>query len=299
MHKFSLGFVGLGRMGLPMSQRLQQNLKDTFIAGFDSSEQCRHEASKNLLHCSESLEQLISQCRQKNAKVIVWLMIPAQTITQTLEQLAPLLKPGDIVIDGGNTAYADALAHQQKLQSYKLHYVSIGCSGGTKGAAMGPPMTVSCVQAVYDLITPILRALSDNISFYPQSGFGHLAKNIHNAIEYGMMQSIAEGVALYYHYGFSQQQILDTFKTWSKGSIIESALVHCVVECLETYDFSLPRTIANSETVHALQAICDVPLNTPAIDAAIDSRLDPAQIDEKSLTTLALMRNIFGGHKIL
>jgi 6-phosphogluconate dehydrogenase len=213
-------------------------------------------------------------------------------------ELLPLLSAGDILIDGGNSEFEETKRSHQRCQQVGVEFVSIGCSGGLIGAQQGPPMTISCSPETLQAIQPLLVSLGGRFCHFASVGFGHLAKGIHNAIEYGMMQSIAEGVALYFEYGFTQQEILDAFRIWSQGSIIESRLVECVVECLEAYDFSSPRTIKNSETVESLQMICGGDVATPCIDAAIRTRKDTSSVDEKTLTTLALMRNNFGGHSV-
>ena len=213
-------------------------------------------------------------------------------------ELLPLLSAGDILIDGGNSEFEEAKRSHQRCQQVGVEFVSIGCSGGLEGAQQGPPMTISCSPETLQAIQPLLHSLGGRYSHFDNIGFGHLAKGIHNAIEYGMMQSIAEGVALYFEYGFTQQQILNTFRTWAQSSIIESRLVACVVECLEAHDYSSPRTIKKSETAESLQHICEGSIATPCIDAAIRTRKETSSVDEKILTTLALMRNNFGGHDV-
>ena len=160
-------------------------------------------------------------------------------------------------------------------------------------------MTVSCDPKALHRIKPVLDALGSNFSHYNQPGQGHRAKGIHNAIEYGMMQSIAEGIALYFHYGFTQEQILETFKTWSKGSIIESALVDCVIQCLEQHNFNESLSLKKSETIDLINNLKDCPVPTPVIDQAAKIREQPDLASDISITTIALMRKIFGGHETI
>jgi 6-phosphogluconate dehydrogenase len=292
----NIGFLGLGRMGFPLCALLK---RDHNIVAFDPMSPARERAKMSGIAVASSLASLIGEIpTQPLSPRIIWLMIPAGQVTAAMDELLPLLAAGDILIDGGNSEFVEAKRSHQRCQQVAVEFVSLGCSGGLEGAKQGPPMTISCSPDTLQTIKPLLLSLGDRYSHFERVGFGHLAKGIHNAIEYGMMQSIAEGVALYFEYGFTQRETLDTFKTWAQGSIIESRLIACVVECLENYDYSSPRTIKKSETVGALEAICGVDVVTPCIDAAIGVRKDASSADEIALTTLALMRNNFGGHEV-
>ena len=292
----NIGFLGLGRMGLPLCELLG---KDHHLVAFDPVASIREQAEKKGVAIASSFDSLVVEVSaQTQGSRVIWLMMPASKVKTAMDEVLPLLSAGDILIDGGNSEFEEAILSHQRCQQAGVEFVSIGCSGGLKGAKVGPPMTISCSPETLQAIQPLLNSLGGRYSHFDNIGFGHLAKSIHNAIEYGMMQSIAEGVALYFEYGFNQQQILSTFKTWTQGSIIESRLVDCVVECLEGYDFSSPRSIKKSETVESLQTICDGDVATPCIDAAIRTRKDSSSVDRKTLTTLALMRNNFGGHDV-
>jgi len=295
MNTSRIGLVGLGRMGLPMSKLLATH---GVVVGFDSStiavQTAISEARSENLVLVNSLIELIEGLP---APRVIWLMIPAINVSSCLDDLSPLLAAGDIVIDGGNSAVSDTLRRHKKLCEDGIRFVSVGCSGGLLGAQDGPPMSVSCETQIFPRIVPWLEALGGNYTYYPETGFGHLAKGLHNAIEYGMMQSLAEGLSLYFAHGFNQQQILQTLKTWSKGSIIQSNLLNCLIDCLESNDFEQPQLISRSETISLLRELTSVHHPTPCIDSAMRAREEPEIIDSIAQTALALMRQNFGGHQ--
>lgn len=295
METSRIGFVGLGRMGLPMAKLLATH---GVVVGFDSNTTTIQTAISTAR--SEDLilvNSLIELIADLPAPRVIWLMVPARNVSLCLDNLSPLLAVGDIVIDGGNSAVSDTLRHHNKLSEDGIGFVSVGCSGGLVGARDGPPMSVSCEAQIFPKIVPWLEALGGNYTYYSETGFGHLAKGLHNAIEYGMIQSLAEGLSLYFAHGFSQQQILQTLKTWSKGSIIQSNLLDCLIDCLESNDFEQPQAISRSETVSLLRELTNVHHLTPCIDTAIRAREEPAIIDSIAQTALALMRKNFGGHQ--
>ena len=292
----NIAFLGLGRMGSPLCAVLNP---EHSVVAFDTSPKARAQAEINGIAVAASLASMVERVPSLPSEPrVIWCMIPAAQMRQALDELLPLLNAGDILVDGGNSAFQQSKSAHRQCRQFSVIFVSLGCSGGIEGAQSGPPMTLSCDLDTFNMIKPILVSLGDRYTRFDSIGFGHLAKSIHNAIEYGMMQSIAEGVALYFKYGFNQQEILDTFRTWSKGSIIESKLLDCVIQCLENHDYASARTIKKSETVEALEAVCDVGVATPCIDAAIRVRKDASTADTIALTTLALMRKNFGGHAV-
>lgn len=168
-------------MGLPMARLLSRQFA---VTAHDQ----RAGIEEPGLTVVDSLPELVSRLPDRR---IIWLMIPAAGVGEVLQQLLPLLADGDVVIDGGNSEFGDSVLHGRQLADHGIHYVGVGCSGGVKGAADGPPMTVGCSGAALDLVRPLLDALGGHYTCYDSPGFGHLAKGIHNAIEYGMMQSTA------------------------------------------------------------------------------------------------------------
>ena len=207
-----LGFVGLGRMGSGMVRRL---LAGHECVVHDTDAAAMAALAREGAATAETLDNLVSQL---SVPRIVWLMLPAAVVEQTIAKLAPLLDRNDILIDGGNSYYHDDLRRAEQLQGLGIHYVDVGTSGGVFGLARGYCMMIGGAEAVVKALDPIFKALclgevsgavgvpvtpgraakgSSAESGYlrcGQHGAGHFVKMIHNGIEYGMMAAMAEGL---------------------------------------------------------------------------------------------------------
>jgi 6-phosphogluconate dehydrogenase len=205
-----LGMIGLGRMGANMVRRLLRNGHECAV--FDpvpaAVESLVHEKAIG----AASLKELVSKLR---APRVLWLMVPAAAVDQTLEQLKPLLSPGDTVIDGGNSYYVDDIRRATELSALGMHYVDVGTSGGVWGLDRGYCMMIGGEREVVAKLDPIFKTLapgSGGIARTPdfaklgnstaeqgylhcgQNGAGHFVKMVHNGIEYGIMAAYAEGL---------------------------------------------------------------------------------------------------------
>jgi 6-phosphogluconate dehydrogenase len=204
-----LGMIGLGRMGASMARRLMKAGHDCVV------HDTRPDAVAAL--CAQgavgasSLEELSSKLTRPRA---VWLMVPAGSVDQALEQLAPHLDSGDIVIDGGNSYYRDDVRRAKQLAGAGLHHVDVGTSGGVAGAERGYCLMIGGEKAIVDHLAPIFSALApgvaaalrtpgrsgavapaeDGFLHCGPSGAGHFVKMVHNGIEYGVMAAYAEGL---------------------------------------------------------------------------------------------------------
>lgn len=287
-----LGFVGLGRMGAKMVAGLASKHE---IVGFDADPAQRENARRLGARCVEKLEDLPGLLSRPR---VVWLMVPmGRAVDEVIAALAPHLENGDVVVDGGNADFLDSRRRRAELEKKGVGFAGAGTSGGLEGAFKGPPITVDCSREAYAKILPILESLGGNHSYFPEPGKGHLAKTIHNAIEYGMMQSLAEGVALYARHGFSETEIRAVFKTWERGSIIESRLVQCLNAALAAHSLADPVSIKKSETTAIVQGVLRPDTRTPIIAKSADLRNAPLEQDTIALTVLARLRSAFGGHQ--
>jgi 6-phosphogluconate dehydrogenase len=204
-----IGMVGLGRMGSNMVQRLLQ--KGHQCAVYDSHpDAVRQLADLGAAGCS-SLDELVDGLPRPRA---IWLMVPAAVVDPVLDALLPLLDEGDIVIDGGNSAYQDAIRRAAALAEQGVHYLDVGTSGGVAGLERGYCLMVGGERETFAHMEPIFSALAPGLSAVQRSpgrtdavttaergylhcgphGAGHFVKMIHNGIEYGMMAAYAEGL---------------------------------------------------------------------------------------------------------
>ncbi len=294
MNKYSLGFVGLGKMGLPMVKTFLK--KDVSIYCFDL-DRSRLEIAEKL--GAISLNNIDEFSKMNVSPRVIWLMVPmGLTIDKIIDQLVSTLNEGDIIIDGGNASYKDSARRRKILVKYKIGFVGAGTSGGIKGALTNPPITLDCSIDDYNKILPFLNILGGNFSFFEAEGKGHLAKTIHNAIEYGMMQSIAEGVSLYFRHGFTEDEVKKTFKTWSQGSIIESRLIDCIIEIMDKHSILDNQKIKKSETIKIVEDILKIDCYTPILQKSMSLRKNMQEQDEIVNTVLARLRLFFGGHSL-
>ena len=228
-NKADIGLFGLGVMGKNLALNMVNNhLKvatyNRHVAGSEEhiAEQLAADHPNLPFIPAPSIEEFVESIALPR-KII--LMIPAgKTVDQVLEQLTPFLDPGDIIMDGGNSHYEDSIRRTKSLETQHLYFYGIGISGGAKGARKGPALMPSGPKDIYPLIAPILdRIAAKDAHGKPCSGWigkagaGHFVKMIHNGIEYGEMQLIAELYhALRFHANKTVDEIAHLFETWQK-----------------------------------------------------------------------------------
>ena len=206
-----LGMIGLGRMGANMVRRLIRGSHDCVV--FDRSPQAVESLAKEKATGTASLQDFVKKLAKPRA---VWLMVPAAVVDKTIADLQPLLEPGDILIDGGNSCYVDDIGRAKALSPKGIHYVDVGTSGGVWGLERGYCMLIGGEDAVVKRLDPIFKTLAPGIGEIPrtpgrgkaggtaelgylhcgQNGAGHFVKMVHNGIEYGIMAAYAEGLGI-------------------------------------------------------------------------------------------------------
>jgi 6-phosphogluconate dehydrogenase len=204
-----LGMIGLGRMGADMVRRLTAGGHTCVV--YDVQAAAVDKLKQEGIEGTTSLEDFVKQLAKPRA---VWLMVPAAVVDATLDKLTPLLEPGDIVIDGGNSFYRDDIRRGHDLGAKKLHYVDVGTSGGVFGRERGYCLMVGGEKPVVEHLGPLLATLAPgpgaavptpgrgkNVGTADQGylhcgpqGAGHFVKMVHNGIEYGIMAAYAEGL---------------------------------------------------------------------------------------------------------
>jgi 6-phosphogluconate dehydrogenase len=206
-----LGMIGLGRMGANMVRRLLRDGHDCVV--YDMSAQAVAELVKEKAAGSESLEDFATKLAKPRA---IWLMVPAAVVDSTIAGLVPLLEPGDILIDGGNSYYVDDIRRAKELGSMGLHYVDVGTSGGVWGLERGYCMMIGGERDVVQHLDPVFATLAPGPGAIDRTpgrekaggtseqgylhcgpnGAGHFVKMVHNGIEYGIMAAYAEGLGI-------------------------------------------------------------------------------------------------------
>ena len=206
-----IGMIGLGRMGANMARRLLNGGHQCVV--FDRSPKVVQELVEEKAVGSSSLADFAQKLTKPRA---VWLMVPAAVVDETIGELSPLLEPGDIIIDGGNSYYVDDIERAKGLRSLGIHYLDVGTSGGIWGLERGYCMMIGGDKETVQRLDPIFAALAPGIGNVPRTpgreklgstaeqgylhcgpnGAGHFVKMIHNGIEYGIMAAYAEGIGI-------------------------------------------------------------------------------------------------------
>jgi len=237
---------------------------------------------------------------------VVWLMVPVQAIDTVLDELTPLLRSGDIVIDGGNSRWTEDRPRAEKLAEGGVHFLDCGVSGGVWGKENGYALMVGGPTEQVEHCQPIFRTLKPEgpygYAHAGENGAGHFAKMVHNGIEYAVMQAYAEGWELLEAADEVTQNVPEIFESWQSGTVIRSWLLELVVRALQADDdLSEIRGYAedSGEGRWTVEAAIDLAVPVPAISSALFARFVSRQDDSPAMKMIAAMRNQFGGHAVL
>ncbi len=293
-----IGFIGLGRMGLNMSVRLARG--GHRVVATDRSPGPIEEARKQGVQGAASLEELVKSLRTPRA---VWAMIPAgPPVDALIEELLPLLARGDLVVDGGNSNYKDSKRRHELLKTRDLHFVDAGTSGGIWGLEVGFCLMLGGEANAVARIKPALDTLAPPGGWMHvgTAGAGHFAKMIHNGIEYGMMQSYAEGFEILNHSGYDFD-LARVARLWNQGSVVRSWLLELAERALakDPQLTSIRGYVQDSgEGRWTIQEAIDRGVPAPVITLSLISRLRSRQADSFRDRLLAALRAEFGGHAV-
>jgi 6-phosphogluconate dehydrogenase len=296
-----LGLVGLGKMGGNMAVRLVRGKHR--VVGYARHPDVVAAVVKQGAEGASSLKELVGKLKPPR---IIWLMIPSGApVDQTLESLHPLLAPGDLIVDGGNSYYRDTLRRAALVKSWGFRYVDVGTSGGIWGLTEGYSMMVGGEARDVETIRPILETLAPG----PQKGWGrmgpvgsgHFVKMVHNGIEYGMMQAYAEGFAVLQAKQEFALDLHQVSEVWRYGSVIRSWLLELTESALAenpTLKGIEPWVMDSGEGRWTVIEALDLNVPAPVITLALEQRLRSREGDPFAERLLAMMRNKFGGHEV-
>jgi 6-phosphogluconate dehydrogenase len=286
-----IGMIGLGKMGGNMRQRLRD--AGHTVVGFDRNPELSDVAS---------LEDMVAALPSPK---VVWVMVPAGDATQsTILVLKDLLGDGDVVVDGGNSRWTDDTVNAEELAQKGIGFVDCGVSGGVWGLHNGYALMcggdaddVAKVQPAFDALKP-----EGEFGFVHAGtvGAGHFSKMVHNGIEYGIMQSYAEGWEL-----LEKMAVVDNvhevFRSWRDGTVIRSWLLDLLVAALDD-DEHLGHISGYAEDSGegrwTVEAAIEHGVPLPAMTAALFARFVSQQDDSPAMKAVAAMRNQFGGHAV-
>ncbi len=297
-----IGMIGLGRMGGNMARRLAQHAVS--VVAFDRSADARAAlADAAGVETAASLEALVAALP---APRTLWLMLPAGAPTDAvLAALAPLLRAGDLVVDGANAHYRESQRHAAELAAGGIEFVDAGVSGGVWGLANGYGLMLGGSAAAIARLTSVVQALAPTADrgwlHCGPAGAGHFTKMVHNGIEYGLMQAYAEGFALLEARADLGLDVAKIAETWRHGTVIRSWLLDLTAEFLAA-DAKLediaPVVADSGEGRWTAHEALDLGVPTPVITAALMSRFESQGRGDYAARVLARLRQSFGGHAV-
>jgi len=291
-----IGFIGLGKMGFNMVEHLLELGYE--VVAFDVSAEAVKAIKAKGATAASSLQHLVGEL---DAPRVVWMMVPAgRAVDAVIGGLAPFLKAGDIVIDGGNSRYTDSVARAERLREEGVRLLDIGTSGGLDGARHGACMMAGGDREAYTIVEPMLRDLcvENGYGYMGKSGAGHFVKMVHNGIEYGMMQAIGEGFDLLRASGFATDNET-VARVWSNGSVIRGWLMDLAGKAFaQDNDLGwLGGKVADSgEGRWTVEAAIDLGVAVPIISGALFRRFRSQSEENFSDKVVAALRHGFGGH---
>jgi 6-phosphogluconate dehydrogenase len=294
----NIGLIGLGKMGYNLALNMRD--KGHEVVAYNRSRNKTEMIEKEGIKGAYSLKDL---CLSFEDRQIIWMMVPSgEAVDNVIEELTGYLKPGAILIDGGNSFYKDTLRRYKKLKDMGINYVDAGTSGGIDGARNGACLMVGGEPDVIADISTLFKDISteNGYSFMGSPGSGHYVKMVHNAIEYGMMQAIGEGFDILNasHFDLNFENVA---KVWSNGSIIEGLLMSCVVSSFEkngNLEDIKGIVDASGEGQWAVEEALKLKVSVPVISNALFARYKSTDEMKLSEKVVAAMRKEFGGHAI-
>jgi 6-phosphogluconate dehydrogenase len=298
-----IGVIGLGRMGANMARRMARG--GARVVGFDRDPAARAAlAGEPKLQCVEGLAALAAHM---GGERVLLVMLPAGAATEaTLGELLPLLSAGDTLVDGGNAFYKDSMARSLEMSQRGLRYVDAGVSGGIHGLENGYCLMLGGTPKSVERFEPFARILAPAPDrgwlHCGPSGAGHFAKMIHNGIEYGMMQTFAEGFALLAAREDLEFDLGRLAETWRHGSVVRSWLLDLSAEILkEDEDLRRIAPVVPDSGEGRWTVLESVELGVPApvITMALMARFSSQGKSDYARKLLAMMRAKFGGHATL
>jgi len=297
--KGTIGIIGLGKMGGNISRQLIRN--GWKVVGYDKDKKLLSNLEREGVEIAKSVKELAGKLPKKK---VIWLMLPAgKVVDKTLDSLTPLLDSGDTIIDGGNSFFKDSIARSKKLSRKGIKFVDVGVSGGPSGALEGASLMVGGSAKDFKKLEPLYRDLAheDDYSFFEGPGAGHFVKMVHNGIEYGMMQSIAEGFNIIKNSSYSLN-LKKVAEVYNNGAVIESKLMGWLRDAFELHGENLKGVTGKVSHSGEGQWTVDTAKAMKIKAKIIEESLKFRKMSQKSPSytgkILSALREQFGGHSI-
>lgn len=294
-----IGLIGLGKMGYNLALNMLD--RQHTVAAYDLLPENMQGLDEKGAILAHTMEELIAQLEKPR---VVFMMVPVgKPVESILSQLEVLLEPGDIVIDGGNSHYADSVSRSERLEKKGLRYLDCGTSGGRDGAREGVCMMIGGDLSAYQHCEEFFKsiAVKDGCLYTGPSGSGHYCKMVHNGIEYGMMQAIAEGFEVLQksQYSYDMEKVANM---WNHGSVIRGWLMELAENAFQQDGNTLSglKGIMHStgEGKWTVEEALAKQICTPVIALSLMMRYRSLEDDSFAGKVVAALRNQFGGHAV-
>jgi 6-phosphogluconate dehydrogenase len=293
-----IGLIGLGKMGYNLALNFKNNGHQ--VIAFDINKTAMESIANEQVLTMPTIGDLALAMEGRR---VVWIMVPAGNVVDVvLSNLKYHLAPDDIVIDGGNSHFKDTIARARDLEKLGIHYLDCGTSGGISGAKNGVCTTIGGKREIFDYCEPLFKSISvsDGYLYCGKTGNGHFTKMVHNGIEYGIMQSIAEGMEVLNKHD-AGVDLSSIAKVWNHGSVVRSWLMELTQSALEK-DKNLESikgvVHSSGEGKWTVETALEMGVPTPVITMSLLMRYRSQQEDTFSGRIVAALRNEFGGHSV-
>lgn len=288
--------IGLGKMGLNIALNMLDHGHE--VRAYAPSENSRNVARNEGVSVVDNIETLL--VREKEERLIVWLLVPNGVVDEVIGQVLPFLKAHDIVIDGGNSRFNKSIERYNYLKAQNIDFIDLGTSGGMNGARNGACLMAGGEDEVIKYVEPIFFdiATEDGYAHVGRPGSGHFVKMVHNGIEYGMMQAIAEGFDFMSRSDF-ELDFHQLAHLWNHGSIIQSSLVKNIEDAFskDPHLDQISGIIDDSgEGKWMIEEALNSKIQLPVITQALFARFKSKDENKFAEKVVASMRKEFGGH---
>ena len=296
-----LGLIGLGKMGGNMAERLR--LGGHQVVGFDFNAEAVAKLTASGNVGASTLEEMAKKLQGRKA---IWIMVPqGAPVDETIAKLEPLLNPGDILIDGGNSNYKDSMRHYKEVNAKGFQFVDVGTSGGVWGLKEGYSMMIGGDKGPVDYLRPIFETLAPakdkGWGHVGPAGAGHFVKMVHNGIEYGLMQAFAEGFTIMEKKEELDLDLAQIAEIWRHGSVVRSWLLDLTADALAknpTLDGLQAYVSDSGEGRWTVFEAIDLNVSAPVITESLIRRIRSREENNFTDRMLSIMRNAFGGHAV-
>lgn len=291
-----IGVVGLGKMGSNIAHNLLDNHVE--VVGYDINDEVRKSVADQGIDVAHSLDALFQSLPERK---IIWLMVPCGKATEdSIQGLKEFMQADDILIDAGNSNFHDSIRHAQELKEIGIHFLDVGTSGGVSGARNGACLMVGGDPEAVAFLEPVFKAIAqeDGYLHTGEAGSGHFLKMVHNGIEYGMMEAIAEGFHVLHESNFDYN-LEAVAKNWNHGSVIRSWLMELAEQQFGAHaDLADIKGVvdASGEAKWTVDSALDFEVPVPVIALSLMVRNASKQDDNFACKVLSVLRNGFGGH---